>query len=192
MDPGRMILMRSYSSIARSVRIVCGILGVVGSHPVASQTPSPPKTIFGVYGQPTAGQDSIQITRGVHEKIGVALKLYFSSGHSCQLKQAGEWRGEAVGGVAEIGIHHADDRCGRASETVHDGGAEAQLARSMDRHEARTNLSRQLVDDTAGAVGGIIVHDDQLTVEAGAFENREYGSHQLSDACALVVRGDDH
>ena len=101
MDPGQMILVRSYSSIARFVGIVCSILGVVGSPAVASQTPSPPKTIFGVYGRPTAGQDSIQITQGVNEKIGVALKLYFSSGHSCQLKQAGEWRGDHVAVVAE-------------------------------------------------------------------------------------------
>ena len=59
-----------------------------------SQTRAP-RSIFGLYAPP-AGQDSIRITRRRDGKIGVALKLYYANGHTCQLNKAGEWLDDRV------------------------------------------------------------------------------------------------
>lgn len=59
-----------------------------------SQTRAP-RSIFGVYAPP-AGRDSIRITRGKNGKIGVALKLYYANGHTCQIDKPGEWHGDRV------------------------------------------------------------------------------------------------
>jgi len=61
----------------------------------------PPASIFGIYGLVRAGHDSIQVTEKSSSRIGVNLKLYFSSGHTCQLNQDGEWSGDHVAVVAE-------------------------------------------------------------------------------------------
>lgn len=61
----------------------------------------PPASIFGIYGLVRAGHDSIQVTEKSNSRIGVNLKLYFSSGHTCQLNQDGEWSGGHVAVVAE-------------------------------------------------------------------------------------------
>lgn len=61
----------------------------------------PPASIFGIYGLVKPGRDSIQVTEKPSNRIGVNLKLYFSSGHTCQLTQDGEWTGDHVAVVAE-------------------------------------------------------------------------------------------
>jgi hypothetical protein len=60
-----------------------------------------PQTIFGVYGQPSAGHDAIQITDKAHDRIGVSLKLYYSNGHTCQLNNDGKWSEDHVAVLAE-------------------------------------------------------------------------------------------
>jgi len=94
--------MRTYARAARRVGILCSVFGAVSLRPAGSQAPSgPPKSIYGIYGQPKVGHDSIQVTEKANAKIGVALKLYYSNGHTCQLNRDGEWREDHVAVVAD-------------------------------------------------------------------------------------------
>jgi hypothetical protein len=82
--------------------IFCGVIAVMSSLPVVSQRLTrPAKSIFGVYGRPTPGQDSIQVAKKSNDRIGVNLKLYYSNGHICQLNKDGRWNGDHVAIVAE-------------------------------------------------------------------------------------------
>jgi len=84
------------------VGIWCGVIGALSSALVFSQVSAgPPQSIFGAYGRLTAGQDSIRVSENANGKIGVALKLYYSTGHTCQLNNAGEWRDDHVAVVAD-------------------------------------------------------------------------------------------
>ncbi len=56
----------------------------------------PPVGVFGVYGQPKPGSDSVRITRKTNGKIAVAIKLYYANGHTCHLNQEGEWQADHV------------------------------------------------------------------------------------------------
>jgi hypothetical protein len=80
---------------------ILSVLAGLASLPAAAQTPAPPQSIFGIYGQSTAGRDSIRITKKSGSKIGVAIKLYYSSGHTCSLNSDGEWREDRVVVIAE-------------------------------------------------------------------------------------------
>ena len=74
----------------------------LGPSQTAPQKPAQaPQSIFGTYGQTSAGRDSIRITEKPNGKIGVAIRLYFSGGHTCQLNKAGEWREDHLAVVAE-------------------------------------------------------------------------------------------
>ena len=67
-------------------------MSAMSSLPAVSQGPEgPAKSVFGVYGQPSAGHDSIRVTEKANGRIGVNLKLYYSNGHTCQLNQDGKW-----------------------------------------------------------------------------------------------------
>jgi len=82
--------------------ISCGVISAMSSLPVVGQGPTRPiKSVFGVYGQPTSGHDSIQVTEKANDQIGVNLKLYFSNGHTCQLNKDGKWSEDHVAIVAE-------------------------------------------------------------------------------------------
>jgi hypothetical protein len=82
--------------------IICIVMSMMMSIPVESQeTARPIKSIFGIYGQPTAGHNSIRVTEGDEGRIGVKLKLYYSNGHTCQMDKFGEWREDHVAIVAE-------------------------------------------------------------------------------------------
>lgn len=82
--------------------IACGVLCAMSSLPAVSQAPEgPSKSAFGVYGQPSAGHDSIEVSEKANHRIGVKLKLYYSSGHTCQLNQDGKWSQDHVAIVAE-------------------------------------------------------------------------------------------
>jgi hypothetical protein len=81
-----------------------GILAAIGlgQFPAGSQAPlRPPQSIFGTYGQSSPGRDSVQISAKANSKINVAIRLYFSSGHTCRLNADGEWRDDHVAIVAE-------------------------------------------------------------------------------------------
>jgi len=57
-----------------------------------AQQNTPPEGVFGVYGQSSPGRDSIRVARRPGGKIGLAVKLYYANGHTCQIEADGEWR----------------------------------------------------------------------------------------------------
>ena len=93
--------MYRYPCAAR-LGIAGGIISILISIPAVSQMPtSPVNGIFGIYGQPTPGHDSIQVTKKANERIGVNLKLYYASGHTCRLSQDGKWSQDHIAIMAE-------------------------------------------------------------------------------------------
>jgi hypothetical protein len=92
--------MRLSSARAAACLGIC--FGVVCTLPVVSQAfAGPAKSVFGFYGQPTSGHDSIQVTEKPNDGIGVNLKLYYSNGHTCQLNMDGKWSQDHVAIVAQ-------------------------------------------------------------------------------------------
>ncbi len=84
------------------LRIFCAVIGVLTSFPSLSPAfTSPMKSIFGVYGEPTAGHDSIRIAKAANRQIAVNIQLYYANGHTCRLTADGQWMGDHVGIVAE-------------------------------------------------------------------------------------------
>jgi hypothetical protein len=96
------MLLFSYHRAAWRFAISCGVISTVGSLPLLCQGPTlPPKSVFGVYGQRTAGHDAIEVIEKADGRIGVNLKLYYSNGHTCQLNKDGKWSEDHVAIVAE-------------------------------------------------------------------------------------------
>jgi hypothetical protein len=96
------MLLFSYHRATWRFAVSCGIIGAIGSLPLWCQGPTlPPKSVFGVYGQRTAGHDSIEVIEKADGRIGVNLKLYYSNGHTCQLNKDGKWSQDHVAIVAE-------------------------------------------------------------------------------------------
>lgn len=89
--------MRNYVSIAGRAGVLCAFMSVMN----CQATDRPPKSIFGTYGQTTAGHDSIRVSENANNKITVTLKLYYSNGHTCQLNKEGEWSEDHVAIVAD-------------------------------------------------------------------------------------------
>jgi len=93
--------MLSYGRVVSRLGTCLGVICTLSSLPVVSQgLARPVKSIFGVYGQATAGHDSVRLTEKANDRIGVNLKLYFSNGHTCQLNQDGKWSEDHVEVVA--------------------------------------------------------------------------------------------
>jgi hypothetical protein len=81
---------------------IAGVIGLLTSAPMIGQESARPvKSVFGLYGQPAPGHDSIRVTEKAHDLIGVNLKLYYSSGHTCQLNKDGKWSQDHIAVVAE-------------------------------------------------------------------------------------------
>lgn len=59
------------------------------------------RSVFGVYGNPAAGHDSVRIAEAANHRIAVKIKLYYSNGHTCQLSADGPWIADHVGIVAQ-------------------------------------------------------------------------------------------
>jgi hypothetical protein len=99
-------MIRGEEMISRYIRgaerlAVLAAIGL-GQFPAGSQAPlRPPQSIFGTYGQSSPGRDSVQISGKANGKIGVAIRLYFSNGHTCRLNADGEWRDDHVAIAAE-------------------------------------------------------------------------------------------
>ncbi|MBV9769307.1 MAG: hypothetical protein JOZ32_07040 [Bryobacterales bacterium] len=78
------------------------VMGVMTWIPVVSQgTARPIKSIFGVYGQPGAGHDSIRVTEKNAGRIEVNLKLYYSNGHICRVNKDGKWSKDHLAIIAD-------------------------------------------------------------------------------------------
>jgi hypothetical protein len=94
--------MHRYIRAAGRAGIFCGVIAALSSLPIESQNLARPlKSIFGIYGQPAAGRDSIQVTEKANGKVGVNLKLYYADGHTCRLNKDGEWHEDHVAVVAD-------------------------------------------------------------------------------------------
>jgi len=89
-------MMLSYPRSLARLGISCGVIIAM-----SQSSPAPVKSVFGVYGQPASGHDSIQVTEKPNGRIGVNLRLYFSNGHTCQLNKDGKWSEDHVAIVAE-------------------------------------------------------------------------------------------
>jgi hypothetical protein len=77
---------------AVSVAIVAGVICASPSlFPRGQAATRPDNSIFGIYGQPSPGHDSIHVTEKDGNRIGVNLKLYYANGHTCQLNKDGKW-----------------------------------------------------------------------------------------------------
>ncbi len=79
------------------------LIGAACCFPLVSLQPSQsaPKRIFGLYGQPgqsqnTGGRDSIRVTPGKKGQVGVAIRLYYDNGHTCNLNKSGTWDSDHV------------------------------------------------------------------------------------------------
>ena len=78
------------------------LLGALSSFPLAGQgVPQPTKSVFGVYGQPGAGHNSIRVTEKAGGQIGVNLRLYYANGHTCRLQKDGKWAADHIAIVAD-------------------------------------------------------------------------------------------
>lgn len=86
--------MKQLATYAGVVLAICGT-------PALAQQSHPPKSIFGVYGRSGRGRDSIRVTSRERDKVNVALKLYFASGHTCQLDQEASWQGDRLLVIAD-------------------------------------------------------------------------------------------
>jgi len=94
--------MLSYPRAVARLGISCGVISALGSLAIVSLgSTRPTKSIFGVYGEPTSGHDSIQVTEKTGGRIAVSLKLYYSNGHTCQLNKDGKWSEDHVAIVAD-------------------------------------------------------------------------------------------
>jgi hypothetical protein len=82
--------------------ISCVVLSAMSSLQLVSQESARPnKSVFGVYGQPAPGHNSVQVTAKADGQIAVTLKLYYSTGHTCQLNKDAKWSEDHLAIVAE-------------------------------------------------------------------------------------------
>jgi len=82
--------------------ICCILVGDPGSLLLKSEESArTPKSVFGIYGQPGSGHDSIQVIQQADGRVGMNLKLYYSSGHTCQMNTHGKWNEDHLAIVAE-------------------------------------------------------------------------------------------
>ena len=93
--------MNRYVCSGGRLAILSAVVGLGPGHTDPQGPPRAPQSIFGIYGQTSAGRDSIRITDKPDGKIGVAIRLYFSGGHTCQLNKDGEWREDHLSVIAE-------------------------------------------------------------------------------------------
>jgi hypothetical protein len=94
--------MLNLSRILAHLRFACGVVSALSSLPLVSQgLPRPNKSVFGVYGQPVAGHDSIRVTENANGPSAVNLKLYYSKAHTCRLNKEGQWTGDHVAMVTD-------------------------------------------------------------------------------------------
>jgi len=92
--------------------------------------------------------------------------------------------------VREVGVH-LEHEVGAGvehpAEARQIGASQTLLARSVkDLHLGE--LGGELVGQDAGAVGRVVVDDQQVMLEPGGRELRENGPHERVDVLGLVVR----
>lgn len=82
--------------------ILFSVISVTSVFPAEGQSATPaPRNVFGLYGKPTVGSDSIQVVDKAAGRVGVRLKLYYANGHTCQLRKDANWSEDHLAIVAE-------------------------------------------------------------------------------------------
>ena len=105
--------------------------------------------------------------------------------------EGGEELRDVVGVVLEIGVHGDDDRAAGALEP----GVEGRRLPGVPAESEDADpgiLGRQLAEHVARAVGGAVVHEQDLEGLAMAVENADQLPIASLDVRLLVVGGDDH
>ena len=97
--------------------------------------------------------------------------------------------------MGEIGIH-LDHELGAAAQRAGEAGqvsvAEAVLGLTVEHLERACELLGQTVGDRAGAVGGVVIDDEDGVVAGGAaLQLGQSRPHDGLDVVRLVVGGDD-
>jgi len=91
-----------HAAAVTALGTLCVVVETQRPLPVAGQEPASPRSsIYGLYGQASAGHDSIRVTKKSDGKIAVSIKLYYANGHTCRLSQDGEWHDDHVAILAE-------------------------------------------------------------------------------------------
>src|SRR5262245_20121012 len=123
---------------------------------------------------PVDHPDPVEVARP-EDHVGVAGRL--------------EERPDGVGVVGEVGVH-LEDVLGplieRVAEAVAVGRTQPQLARSLEQMDARRG-GHPLLHDRGGAVGRVVVDDEDVQVEG----QRHQSVEQRRNVLAFVVGGDD-
>lgn len=99
-------------------------------------------------------------------------------------------RGDGGGGMGEVSVHRHDQIAVAGDGLVESGdvgGTQSQLAGAMDDVDAPGVLVGQPVGDDAGAVGRVVVHDDDL---AGKGQGEQLRDEPL-EIFFFVIGGDD-
>jgi hypothetical protein len=91
--------------------------------------------------------------------------------------------------MAHIRVDDSHDRRRRGREAGDDGGAEAELSRPMHYFDAVP--PREFIGERAGAVGRVVVDDDELAGDVFCGIRREDRFDELAEAIAFVVSRDD-
>ena len=91
--------------------------------------------------------------------------------------------------MAPIRVDHADNWRPSRIASLDDRRPEPELAAAVNHLDAMPRC--QIVGQRPGPVRRIVVHDDELTVEAPPGERRKDGVDEIPEAIALVVSRDD-
>jgi hypothetical protein len=82
--------------------LFCGLVGL------AVLSAAAPASIFGTYSKPGA-PDSIELKSAAAGKVGVAIRLVYAAGQSCQLEKMGVWKDHKV--IVKAGGLTEDEPC---------------------------------------------------------------------------------
>jgi hypothetical protein len=100
------------------------------------------------------------------------------------------------GVVGQVRIHDDHELAGGVRQAVHVRRPETQFARPRPQQQAFVlKLALQRGDHVRGAVGGVVVHHDDLEFVVTQTRVRERLAEQQvqnPDVPPLVIRGDDH
>jgi hypothetical protein len=95
--------------------------------------------------------------------------------------------------VREVGVH-LEDQVGpvgeRHVEAGEVGAPESLLVRPVEHADA-LDLPGQAIGDLTGAVGRVVVHDQDRVLEPGALQLRQGGPNERLDVLGLVVGRED-
>lgn len=96
--------------------------------------------------------------------------------------------GDGGGGVREVGIHHDQALALGGAEAFEDGAAEATGAGAFDEMDPG---EVECLDDLAGAVAGLIVHEPEVKGEGAVVAHVDDGGGEGGEVEGFAEGGDD-